>query len=62
MKKQTFYAIVQTKDVKYRNQLRCPTFEAQLPIFWNKKVAKDYMSKYDPTGKKYQIENVQLTH
>jgi hypothetical protein len=41
--RQKLYAIVNRNTWKYRSDLRCPTLEGQLPIFWNKKVAKRYL-------------------
>lgn len=45
MKKQVFYAVVKKGGVKYYSELRCPTFEAQAPLFWNRKVAKAYLNE-----------------
>mgnify|MGYP001562815721 CR=1 FL=1 len=49
MKEQTFYAIINNGHKKYQGQLRCELLEAQLPIFWNKSVAKDYLKKHGLT-------------
>lgn len=40
MKEKTYYAIVLTSKLKYKNQLRFPTTDSRLLIFWNRTVAK----------------------
>lgn len=45
MKKQEVFAIVKKSPLKYREDLRCPLLSGQLPIFWNKRVAREYLEE-----------------
>ena len=52
-----YYAIVRSNSLKYKKQIHFPIMNAQLPIYWNKKVAKEYAEKY---GKSVEVIEIEL--
>ena len=52
-----YYAIVSTTQLKFKKQWRFPTMNAQLPIYWNRKVARETCLKY---GGKTEVIEIEL--
>ena len=57
-----YYAIVRTNALKYKKRFIFPCMNAQLPIYWNKKVARTDALKYGNSVEKYgnSVEVVEI--
>lgn len=52
-----YYAIVRSNALRYKKRLMFPTMTAQLPIYWNRKVAKKDAESY---GKSVEVIEIEL--
>lgn len=52
-----YYAIVRSNALKYKKSWHFPTMNAQLPIYWNRKVAKETATKF---GKGLEVIEIEL--
>ena len=52
-----YYAVVRTSYLKYKKRLMFPCMNSQLPIYWNRKVAKDVAAKF---GKGLEVIEIEI--
>lgn len=52
-----YYAVVRSNALKYKKRWMFPTMNAQLPIYWNKKVAQETARQY---GKSVEVIVIEL--
>ena len=52
-----YYAIVRTSYLRYKKRMMFPCMNAQLPIYWNRKVAVETAMKF---GKGLEVIEIEL--